>query len=163
MRKLMIVSCVLATFAFTAVVVATLRSTGTGTASAVAPPPEAVPPPARPSRAESRPTLLPKTAVRAPRVVETGACEASFYGEGQSTASGETFDPAALTAAHRTLPFGSRVRVTNEHNDESVTVRINDRGPFRPGRCLDLSTAAMRAIGGTGSGVVPVSYAVLAA
>jgi rare lipoprotein A len=96
-------------------------------------------------------------------VVETGACEASFYGEGEATASGEAFNPAELTAAHKTLPFGSKVQVTNKENDESVVVRINDRGPFVSGRCLDLSTAAMKAIDGVGSGVVQVTYEVLAA
>jgi rare lipoprotein A len=94
-------------------------------------------------------------------VLSRGACEASYYGTGGRTASGEAFDPAALTAAHRTLPLGSKVRVTNRNNDRSVVVRINDRGPFVAGRCLDLSTAAMQAVKGTGSGVIPVSYEVI--
>lgn len=96
------------------------------------------------------------------RVLSSGSCQASFYGEGQMTANGESFNPGALTAAHKTLPFGSRVRVTNRNNGRSVVVRINDRGPFIAGRCIDLSTAAMRAVGGVGSGVIPVRYAVLA-
>lgn len=100
---------------------------------------------------------------RAGRVRAAGACEASFYEKGPLTADGGTYDPEALTAAHRTLPMGARVRVTNVRNDLSVIVRINDRGPFVPGRCLDLSTAAMRVIGGTGAGVVPVRYEVLSA
>jgi rare lipoprotein A len=94
-------------------------------------------------------------------VLSHGACEASYYGSGGRTASGETFDPEALTAAHRTLPLGSKVMVTNLRNDRSVVVRINDRGPFVAGRCLDLSVAAMHAVGGTGSGVIPVSYDVI--
>lgn len=77
------------------------------------------------------------------------------------TASGEPFNPDALTAAHKTLPMGSRVHVTNKNNGRSVTVRINDRGPFVSGRCLDLSRAAMQKVGGTGSGVIPVRYEVL--
>jgi rare lipoprotein A len=94
--------------------------------------------------------------------VARGNCEASYYGASTATASGAPFDPEALTAAHRTLPMGSRVRVTNMSNARSVVVRINDRGPFVPGRCLDLSTAAMRAVGGVLSGVIPVRYEVLA-
>lgn len=99
---------------------------------------------------------------RAGRALAGGTCEASFYDKGPQTADGGTYDPAALTAAHRSLPMGSRVRVTNVRNDRSVVVRINDRGPFVPGRCLDLSRAAMRVIEGTGAGVVPVRYEVLA-
>jgi rare lipoprotein A (peptidoglycan hydrolase) len=96
------------------------------------------------------------------KVVGSGSCRASFYGEGQMTASGEAFDPGAMTAAHKSLPFGTRLRVTNKNNGESALVRINDRGPYISGRCLDLSTAAMRAVGGTGSGVIPVRYQILA-
>jgi hypothetical protein len=79
-----------------------------------------------------------------------GDGQASFYGDelaGNPTASGERFDPAKLTAAHRTLPLGSRVRVTNLRNGESVVVRINDRGPFHDRRVIDLSKAAARQIG----------------
>src|SRR5687768_8160391 len=174
-RKLVIVSCVMAAVALSAVVVA-VKQVGTSTTTAVVLPPSAPPTPtpsttpapaptraARPSRGEARPALLPKSAPKSPKVVETGACEASFYGEGQATASGEAFNPAELTAAHKTLPFGSKVQVTNKENDESVIVRINDRGPFVSGRCLDLSTAAMKAVGGVGSGVIQVTYEVLAA
>jgi len=84
---------------------------------------------------------------------------ASWYGPGFSgrpTASGETFNPNAMTAAHRSLPFGTKVRVTNAHTGQSVVVRINDRGPFVRGRVIDLSAAAARAIGLVGSGVAPV-------
>ena len=75
---------------------------------------------------------------------------ASYYGQelaGRRTASGERFNPSAMTAAHRTLPFGTRVRVTNTRNNRSVVVRINDRGPFVKGRSIDLSSGAARAIG----------------
>lgn len=95
------------------------------------------------------------------KAVESGSCEASYYWEGQMTASGERFDPSDLTAAHKTLPMGSKVRVTNKNNGRSVVVRINDRGPFVSGRCLDLSRAAMEEIGGTSAGVIPVRYEVL--
>ena len=81
-----------------------------------------------------------------------GACSgqhvvATFYGSGRRTASGQTFDSSGHTAAHRTLPFGSRVTVTNPQNGNSVTVVINDRGPFTRGVTLDLSRGAARAIG----------------
>jgi rare lipoprotein A len=75
---------------------------------------------------------------------------ASFYGRkfhGRRTASGEQFDMNAMTAAHRTLPFGTRVRVTNPRNGRSVVVRINDRGPFSRGRTIDLSRKAAGELG----------------
>jgi len=75
---------------------------------------------------------------------------ASYYGPGftgRRTASGERFNPSAMTAAHRTLRFGTRVRVTNSRTGRSVVVRINDRGPFVNGRSIDLSSGAARAIG----------------
>jgi len=96
------------------------------------------------------------------RVIGTGSCAASFYWEPQGTASGEIFDPEALTAAHKSLPFHTRVRVTNPANGRSVTVRINDRGPYIDGRCLDLSRAAFRAIANLETGVLrSVRYEVL--
>lgn len=79
-----------------------------------------------------------------------GGGVASYYANhfhGRRTASGERFDMAALTAAHRTLPFGSKVRVTNPANGKSVVVRINDRGPFTRGRTIDVSHAAARRLG----------------
>ncbi|MGI5288216.1 septal ring lytic transglycosylase RlpA family protein [Nonomuraea polychroma] len=96
------------------------------------------------------------------RVLSSGSCGASFYDEPQMTASGERFNPSAMTAAHKTLPLGSRVRVTNPNTGESVKVRINDRGPYIGGRCLDLSAAAFEAIGNTSAGVMRVKYEVLA-
>ncbi|WP_329247982.1 septal ring lytic transglycosylase RlpA family protein [Actinoallomurus sp. NBC_01490] len=97
------------------------------------------------------------------KILAHGTCDASYYGtDGGRTASGESIGPDDLTAAHRSLPIGSKVRVTNRNNDRSVIVRINDRGPFVAGRCLDLSSAAMQAVGGLASGVIPVKYEVLA-
>ncbi len=84
---------------------------------------------------------------------------ASWYGpgfHGNRSASGEIFDQNALTAAHRTLPFGTHVRVTNVQSGESVVVRINDRGPYSHGRVIDLSAGAARAIGLVRLGVAPV-------
>ena len=86
---------------------------------------------------------------------------ASWYQCCSTTANGEAFNPDGLTAAHKTLPFGTRVRVTNLANDRSVTVRINDRGPFIRGRGLDLSRGAARAIGCISTGTCRVSMDVL--
>jgi rare lipoprotein A len=86
---------------------------------------------------------------------------ASYYWQGQMTASGARFNPSALTAAHRSLPFGTRVRVTNRSNGRSVVVTINDRGPFIGGRIIDLSRAAAQAISMTGQGVAAVSLEIL--
>jgi rare lipoprotein A len=90
-------------------------------------------------------------------VIEQG--RASWYGlafHGRKTANGEKFDMNALTAAHPTLPFGTRVVVRNPSNGRSVTVRINDRGPYTGGRIIDLSFAAARAIGIVGFGTKTV-------
>ncbi|WP_137752276.1 septal ring lytic transglycosylase RlpA family protein [Sphingopyxis sp. L1A2A] len=95
---------------------------------------------------------------------EIGGGMASYYGRelaGNRTASGERFDPGQLTAAHRTLPFGSMVRVTNTANGDSVIVRINDRGPFAHGRVIDISHAAAREIGMHRSGTARVRMALL--
>lgn len=81
--------------------------------------------------------------------------EASYYGRelaGNRTASGERFNPQAMTAAHRTLPMGTKLRVTNKSNGRSVVVRINDRGPFIRGRIIDISLAAAREIQMVGAG-----------
>jgi rare lipoprotein A len=90
----------------------------------------------------------------------------SYYGDdfaGRKTASGEPFDPAALTMAHRTLPFGTRVRVTNLENQRSVDVVVNDRGPYVAGRIADLSRAAALRIGMFADGVVQALLEVLEA
>lgn len=97
---------------------------------------------------------------------QTDAGLASFYSDdfiGKPTASGEAYDPDAFTAAHPTLRFGIRVVVTNPANGLSVTVRVNDRGPFVEGRIIDLSRAAATAIGIKAQGVAPVELRVLRA
>jgi rare lipoprotein A len=116
----------------------------------------AVPPPTAPVAPAA---IAPQ---REPRAVATGT--ASWYGRphhGRRTASGEPFDMNALTAAHRTLPLGTRVRVTNLDNGRVVEVRINDRGPTRTDRIIDLSYGAARALGAVGDGVFPVRISVL--
>ena len=87
---------------------------------------------------------------------ESGIASVYAY-HGSKTASGQRANPAGMTAAHRTLPFGAMVRVTNRRNGKSVVVRINDRGPFIRGRVIDLTPAAARAIGF--SGLAPVTLA----
>ena len=86
---------------------------------------------------------------------------ASFYTEGAQTASGERFDTHELTAAHRTLPFGTRLRVTNVATGRSVTVRVNDRGPFIPGRVVDVSHSAAETLGMVGGGIAKVKLDVV--
>jgi rare lipoprotein A len=86
---------------------------------------------------------------------------ASFYWEGTQTASGEKFDTHALTAAHPTLPFGTRLRVTNVSTGRSVTVRVNDRGPYIPGRIVDVSPTAADALGMVESGIAKVKLDVV--
>ena len=81
---------------------------------------------------------------------------ASFYTEGTQTASGEKFDTSDLTAAHPTLPFGTRLRVTNVATGRSVTVRVNDRGPYVPGRIVDVSYSAAESLGMVGKGIANV-------
>jgi rare lipoprotein A len=86
---------------------------------------------------------------------------ASFYNEDEWTASGERFNTRAMTAAHPTLPFGTRLRVTNVTNGRSVVVRINDRGPYVPGRVVDLSEAAAENLGMVERGIVKVKLDVV--
>ncbi len=90
-----------------------------------------------------------------------GSGIASYYWQPQRVASGGWFNPNAMTAAHKTLPFGTRVRVTNLNNGRSVTVTINDRGPYIRGRVIDLSRAAASAVGMTGSGIARVSMSIV--
>lgn len=115
----------------------------------------------KPTKTSSKPKATPKPPSGSGSVVASGTCQASFYAEGQHTANGENFDPNAFTAAHKTLPFNTRVKVTNLANGKSVVVRINDRGPFISGRCLDLSRAAFGMIASLNSGVAKVKYEVL--
>lgn len=96
------------------------------------------------------------------QTTETG--QASFYSdkfEGQKTASGELYRASKMTAAHRTLPFGTRVKVTNSSNNRSVIVTINDRGPFVKGRIIDLSKAAAKKLGFIDQGVTRVKVELL--
>ncbi len=89
---------------------------------------------------------------------------ASYYGQkfhGRKTASGERYDHGAMTAAHRTAPFGSQIRVTNLANGRSVIVRVNDRGPWTRGRVVDVSGIAARQLGMTGRGLTRVSVSPL--
>lgn len=86
---------------------------------------------------------------------------ASFYTEGAKTANGEKFDPAELTAASPNLPFGTRLRVTNVTNGRSVVVRVNDRGPFVPGRVVDVSYSAAETLGMVGRGTAKVKLDVV--
>lgn len=95
---------------------------------------------------------------------DLGSGMASYFSRemaGNRTANGERCDPDTLTAAHRTAPFGSRIRVTSLTTGKSVVVRVNDRGPFRAGRVIDLSHAAARAIGMRRSGTAKVNLALL--
>lgn len=111
-----------------------------------------------PTTEDTTPRVTPPRATG----VQTG--KASWYGRphhGRKTASGEIYDMAELTAAHRTLPLGTRVRVTNVANGRTVIVRVNDRGPFTDGRILDLSHAAARELDALGAGVVTVRIEVL--
>lgn len=98
------------------------------------------------------------------RVLSDAQGEASYYADkfaGRTTANGETFDPSEMTAAHPSLPFDTRVRVTRVRGGESVTVRINDRGPYAGDRIIDLSEAAAQKIGMVQEGVVEVRLEVL--
>jgi len=106
-------------------------------------------------RLASLPTS-PASQFRAILPRETTFGLASFYGHDTKTASGEKFDARAMTAAHRTLPFGTRVRVTDIATGRSVMVRINDRGPYIGGRIIDVSTAAAESLGIVGRGVAKV-------
>jgi rare lipoprotein A len=91
-----------------------------------------------------------------------GCGHASWYALSSKTASGERMNAAKLTAAHRSLPFGTKVLVTNKRNGKSVVVRINDRGPFIRGRVIDVSKAAAKDIGMVSSGTAQVCYQIVA-
>jgi rare lipoprotein A len=104
-----------------------------------------------PSKTKAAPKSTPPTSAG---VASSGTCGVSYYDTGSRTANGERFDPNGLTAAHKTLPFNTRVRVTNPANGKSVIVRINDRGPFISGRCLDLARGAFVMIASVSTGVL---------
>ena len=131
------------------------------------PPPEAKTEPKPETRPEAKPETKPAPRPEAkpepgPGGGQTG--EASWYGEphhGRTTASGAIYDMNQLTAAHRTLPLGTRVLVTNLKNGRAVEVRINDRGPSVEGRIIDLSFAAAKELGAVPSGTIPVRIRVI--
>ena len=127
------------------------------------PSPSAIGPPrAPPAAAVPPPAAAPPAGQREAPVTERGRI--SHYGAafaGKTTASGERFDPAALTMAHRTLPFGTLVRITNIENQRSVEVKVNDRGPFVAGRLADVSLAAARKLGMVNDGVVEATLQVI--
>ena len=119
--------------------------------SDVSPPPEVLP-----ARSVSPPPAVPS------QIVHTG--QASWYGEphhGQRTASGEIYDMRQLTAAHLTIPLGTRLLVTNLKNGRTVEVRVNDRGPVAAGRIIDLSYAAAEELGAVSDGLFPVRVRVV--
>ena len=103
--------------------------------------------------------LSPARAAAAAANVSHGV--ASFYTEGTKTANGEKFNTMDMTAAHPSLPFGTKLRVTNATTGQSVTVRVNDRGPFVPGRVVDVSYAAADALGMVGKGLAKVKLDVV--
>lgn len=106
-------------------------------------------------------SLFGATLATSPARADTSTGVASYYWQGRSTASGERFNPGGMTAAHRTLPFGTKVRVTNLRNGRSVVVRINDRGPFIRGRIIDVSRGAASELGFIGNGITKVQLAVM--
>ncbi len=120
-------------------------------------------------RSAPKATQRVRHATRAPRRVRVAALPgghlvqgvASYYYSGHTTASGAKYNPDGLSAAHRTLPFGTRVRIKHLGNGRSVDVRINDRGPFIGGRVIDLSRGAARVIGMIGSGLARVSVTII--
>jgi rare lipoprotein A len=114
------------------------------------------------SQQGNRRTAENHTAIEKHVPVPSGAALglASFY-EGSETASGEKIDPHALTAAHPTLPFGTRLRVTNLTNGRSVIVRVNDRGPFVAGRAVDVSRSAAETLDMVGRGIAKVKIDVV--
>jgi rare lipoprotein A len=109
--------------------------------------------------ARRHPPVAPDTKSSDAKVASQGL--ASFYTEGTQTASGEKFDTHDLTAAHPSLPFGTRLRVTNVTTGRSVTVRVNDRGPFVPGRVVDVSYSAAEALGMVEGGIAKVKLDVV--
>jgi len=122
--------------------------------------PAAIAPQAEPEVAPLPLRRAPEPLVKPPlRLASIGRGEASWYGPGlygNRTASGEVLRPGTYTAAHRSLPFGTRLRVTNLANGRSAVVRVNDRGPFHGGRIIDLAHGAALELGLVASGTAPV-------
>lgn len=132
--------------------------------TAPAPEPEAKPAPARkpnPTPAAKDRAAAPTSKPSAEKKHTTYYGSASYYSHHTRTASGERFNPRELTAAHRTLPFGTRVRVTELTSGRSVMVRINDRGPFIAGRIVDVSKSAAEELGMVGRGIARVKLDVV--
>lgn len=96
-----------------------------------------------------------------PAGADTIYCYASYYWQGQKTATGENYKPDGMTCAHKTIRFGTMLKVTNLRNGKSTTCRVNDRGPYIAMRCIDLSRGAARAVGMLEAGVVPVEIEVV--
>lgn len=147
-------------------IASTVESAVPSASSSVAPSlsPSAVPSPSATTKspaARQTSKAASRSTPRTEKVVSSGSCGASFYDEPQMTANGERFDPDALTAASKTLAFDTRVRVTSVDTGRSVVVRINDRGPYIAGRCLDLSRAAFDAIDDLDKGAMTVKYEIL--
>ena len=148
-----------------AAIALSLILTGCATSRPASPTPqsEAKPETKPEAKPEARPAPRPEAKPEpGPGGGQTG--EASWYGEphhGRPTASGEIYDMYQLTAAHRTLPLGTRVLVTNLKNGRAVEVRINDRGPSVEGRIIDLSFAAAKELGAVPSGTIPVRIRVI--
>lgn len=97
-------------------------------------------------------------------ITSSKTVQASWYGpgfHGRKTANGERFNMNSLTAAHKSLPFGTKLKVTCTSTGKSVIVRVNDRGPFKPGRSLDLSKGAAEQLGMIGRGITKVKYEIL--
>lgn len=117
----------------------------------------------RAARAEAREERRSRSSRVTPTSYTGGGSSgiASYYWQPQRVASGGMFNPNAMTAAHKTLPFGTRVRVTNHNTGRSAVVTINDRGPFVRGRVIDLSRAAAGAVGMIGSGLARVTLEIL--
>lgn len=119
------------------------------------------------AQAASAPSVAKPAAVAAPAPAATSSDgKIAWYGQrfaGRKTASGAVFNPAAMTMAHKTLPFGSRVKVTNTANQRSVVLRVNDRGPSTPDRVGDVSQAAARKLGMLRSGVANATLEVVSA
>ncbi|HEY7459080.1 MAG TPA: septal ring lytic transglycosylase RlpA family protein [Xanthobacteraceae bacterium] len=105
--------------------------------------------------------LIVHTGSAGPACSQSLRGKATYYWHSQKTANGERFHPEGMTAAHRTLPFGTQVRVTHARTKRSVVVRINDRGPFTRGITIDLARGAARQIGMLGEGISPVEMQIL--